>query len=739
MGKAAAAAADDGDADEPPLMPQPPSANRGQSSVRRQNVHEAVGGMVAKDEAKEDVAGRRSTLDLRKKLGIADDGNNLVGGGGAAVAHVRDAQRAAKLGRAIGEKTGGKKRRPSWSGMTRGEVGLLLEKQRAAREKTLGEIEQAMHIDRALLEQSPELADLAQRCRETEGAYLWMCREVEVLVHLEQRTLTRTRGRQHELDELRKTYERQVLAAAELGNLGKQAAAEMKGAREQLRRTHDAVDAQRAAYAECRDSKLRVRRQVRARKADDAVRRMQERSSKLEGMGELDAGGEAELLARAAQLASEEVTVRMDKEASSRRVDRYSEAYKKMRHALPDPNLVDSPADLVGAVLTMADRKDEVKEQADAAEARMEAAAAEKKAHERRLSEVVLGGGGGRGDELDEAEKALAPELRAADARLRRARTRERAAQQLLFDSRNGLALLLRLVSPASDAAERLMQGASGGAAGGAGGAGGSGGGGGGGGGGGSGGVGSPSDRLLPAISEADGELLPPALDAVERAVLHMLHLLGKASSAPATNSAPAAGSPSPGGAASPGLSSSGATGPAAQQQPPGGATGGASADGGGSGTRTPDGEAAAATAAVGGAGGAPAGGRRTSAAGLATLAASPLRFQRGVNNLRVRRVQDVDDMIEEEASDDDAGDSDDEAVDGKEAQAAALKSGRESYRLKSEERKAQRKQEREEGRQASVPATKQEAAARVQAIKKQQSIKLSPGRAYLAPQVGLA
>jgi len=177
---------------------------------------------------------------------------------------------------------------------------------------------------------------------------------------------------------------------------------------------------------------------------------------KLDTAGELDAEGEQRLRENARDINKRMLQTHLLTDNSGNREGKLEEQYTRLRLASHNPHDIETPQDMMHAMLSLEERTQERRAQAEAARHRSDHLAAEHARLDAELQRVMFFGSASQA--LAEVERSLQPAIEVADANCLKFRARAEAVKRLTTEAKLGLSLLLNLCAPSDEAYRHVVQ-----------------------------------------------------------------------------------------------------------------------------------------------------------------------------------------------------------------------------------------------------------------------------------------
>eukprot|EP00326_Haptolina_ericina_P022740 CAMPEP_0181178250 /NCGR_PEP_ID=MMETSP1096-20121128/5622_1 /TAXON_ID=156174 ORGANISM="Chrysochromulina ericina, Strain CCMP281" /NCGR_SAMPLE_ID=MMETSP1096 /ASSEMBLY_ACC=CAM_ASM_000453 /LENGTH=639 /DNA_ID=CAMNT_0023266511 /DNA_START=21 /DNA_END=1940 /DNA_ORIENTATION=+ len=292
-----------------------------------------------------------------------------------------------------------------------------------------------------LSEPPPEIFILNDRVERQLNEVQVLLADCETLEHIEARTNQSNHARQGKMQELRKLALKLQAEAEEVRALGDEAAVAMNAAKSELADAREAMIERQRSYQECRLSRSTVIHEQHELKARQEANIKAEFDAKLDGMGDLDAKGEADLHEKVAALSKRGVSETLTDQTLSNKVSLLEEQYKRIRLASHDPASIETPQDMMLTMLTMEERGAERQEQVEEVRQRNEALVAEQRQIAEELKQFMFFGSSSIA--LAEAERGLEVPLEEVSAVCTKFRSRHASIRKLVNEAKIGIALLL--------------------------------------------------------------------------------------------------------------------------------------------------------------------------------------------------------------------------------------------------------------------------------------------------------
>jgi len=205
------------------------------------------------------------------------------------------------------------------------------------------------------------------------------------------------------------------------------------------------LDRQRA-YEECKQSRTTVIQERRQLAERQELNLKAEADAKLDGQGDLDAEGEQRLRDTAKSINSRIMQDQLLRDNSGTKEAKLEEQYHRLRLASHNPQDIETPQDMMVAMLSIKERAEETEEQVEAVRERSESLALEHSRLEAELQRVMFFGSSSQA--LAEAERGMEPAIDQAEIARNKFRNKYDAVKRLTTEAKLGVSLLVNLCAP---------------------------------------------------------------------------------------------------------------------------------------------------------------------------------------------------------------------------------------------------------------------------------------------------
>jgi len=278
----------------------------------------------------------------------------------------------------------------------------------------------------------------------------------DILDHVEWRTNVENHKREGKLQRLKERFTRLQAEAAELVELHDEALLAKGAAERELNAVRNAMLDRQRAYEECKQARAMVMQEQKHFKQGHEIGLKKEAEIKLDTAGELDAEGEQRLRENARDINKRMLQTHLLTDNSGNREGKLEEQYTRLRLASHNPHDIETPQDMMHAMLSLEERTQERRAQAEAARHRSDHLAAEHARLDAELQRVMFFGSASQA--LAEVERSLQPAIEVADANCLKFRARAEAVKRLTTEAKLGLSLLLNLCAPSDEAYRHVVQ-----------------------------------------------------------------------------------------------------------------------------------------------------------------------------------------------------------------------------------------------------------------------------------------
>lgn len=293
----------------------------------------------------------------------------------------------------------------------------------------------------AAAEANPNLATVAYRAGLMHDKLRAIEANLEVLDHMERRTVQLNHKAAAKVAELRIAVGKVDAEAKELNIISGEASDSLKAAQLELAQAKEAIKEQAKTYLECKNSRQAVNKEHSRRTKKEADHAKASKETRLQATGDLDAAGELKLKIKSNQIGAKQLAEKLEKESAEQKTELVDETYTRLRLAMPDPSSIETPQDLLDAALAISDRKQSLQADADGVAERNERLREECAKKEEELQHVMFFGSTTAA--VAKAERAMQPDMEAASHAKETHARKLLASQRLAWDAKAGLTLLL--------------------------------------------------------------------------------------------------------------------------------------------------------------------------------------------------------------------------------------------------------------------------------------------------------